>query len=149
MITWTCIPFNDLNPAELYAILKLRSQVFVVEQNCVYLDCDDKDHQSHHLCGWENNSLVAYSRLMPPGLAYEDASIGRVITSFSIRRTGAGKELMHVAMKKVEELFQSKSITISAQFYLRSFYESLGFLQVSDVYLEDHIDHIKMVYTKS
>src|SRR5450759_5590166 len=84
-ITWSCKAFNTLTPDELYSILQLRNEVFVVEQNCVFQDCDDKDQQSYHFMGWQHNKLIAYTRLMPAGLAYEEISIGRVIISPSIR----------------------------------------------------------------
>lgn len=145
-INWSCKAFNALTPDELYSILQLRNEVFVVEQNCVYQDCDDKDQQSFHLCGWQDNNLVAYSRLMPAGLAYKDVSIGRVVTSPSIRHNKIGKALMEMAMKNLYELFGKTSITIGAQLYLKHFYESLGFTQSSDVYLEDGIGHIKMIH---
>ena len=145
-ITWSCKSFSELSPHELYAVLRLRNEVFAVEQNCVYLDCDNKDQGSYHLCGWQDNSLVAYARLMPPGLVYAEPSIGRVITSATVRKQGIGKELMKIAIKKANKLFKTSSITISAQLYLKHFYESLGFAQCSDIYIEDHIDHIKMQY---
>ncbi len=143
-INWTCKSFDDLSNNELYAILRLRSEVFVVEQNCVFLDCDNKDQQSFHLCGWQQNILVAYARLMPPGLTYKEASIGRVINSLTVRGKGAGKVLMEKAIEKLHGLFGESPITIGAQLYLKKFYESFGFLQTGDIYDEDGIDHIKM-----
>jgi ElaA protein len=144
-LSWSCKPFNDLTPAELYAILQLRSEVFVVEQNCPYPDCDDKDQGSSHFMGWHQDKLVAYTRLLPPGLAFEELSIGRVVTSPSVRRTGAGRELMERSIQKIYELFGKSSIKIGAQLYLKKFYESLGFVQCSPIYLEDGIEHIKMI----
>lgn len=143
-INWSCKAFNSLTPVELYSILQLRNEVFAVEQNCVYQDCDDKDQQSYHFMGWLQNKLVAYTRLLPPGVAFEEVSIGRVVTSPSIRRMKVGKELMQRSIEKLHELFGESKIKIGAQLYLKSFYESLGFTKCSDVYLEDGIEHIKM-----
>ena len=145
-IQWRCQHFNELSQYELYAILRLRSEVFVVEQNCVFLDMDDKDQKCWHICGWDDQKLVAYTRLVPPGAAYEQASIGRVVTSPSVRRTGIGKELMEYSIEKTFSLFGKNNIKIGAQLYLKNFYESLGFRQSSDVYLEDGIEHIEMIF---
>lgn len=144
-ITWSCKAFNELTPSELYFILQLRNEVFVVEQNCVYQDCDDKDRQSYHFMGWQQDKLVAYTRLMPAGIAYDEISIGRVVTSPSVRGTKTGRELMVRSIEKIHELFGKSAIQIGAQLYLKKFYESLGFIQNSNVYLEDGIDHIKMI----
>ena len=145
MILWECKHFNELNIGDLYAILQLRIEVFIVEQNCVFQDCDDKDQESFHLTGWYQNKLIAYTRIMPPGLSYNEASIGRVITSSAVRRKNIGKELMTRSIEKVYELFGKKPIMIGAQLYLKNFYELLGFKQYSDIYLEDGIEHIKML----
>ena len=147
-LTWTYKNFNDLTPHELYSILKLRSEVFVVEQNCVYLDTDNKDQQSFHLCGWIENELVAYARILPPGLAFEEASIGRVVTNPLYRKTGAGRVLMHHAIEKTLAQFTVSEIKIGAQLYLLSFYSSLGFKQSGPEYLEDGIPHIEMTLSK-
>ncbi len=144
-ITWSCKAFDTLSPGELYSILQLRNEVFIVEQNCVYQDCDDKDRQSYHFMGWEQNKLVAYTRLIPAGVAYNEISIGRVVTSPSVRGNKVGKELMRLSIEKLHELFGKSKIKIGAQLYLKSFYESLGFVQSSEVYLEDGIEHIKMI----
>ena len=144
-MNWLCKKFDDLTPHELYAILQLRNIVFAVEQNCVYPDMDDKDQASYHLMGSENNKLVAYTRLVPPGVSYPDlASIGRVVTAQDVRRKGSGRELMNVSIDKVHELFGIMPVKIGAQLYLKKFYESLGFIQTSDIYDEDGIDHIEM-----
>jgi ElaA protein len=148
-VIWTCKKFEELSPTELYAILRLRSEVFVVEQNCVYLDPDGKDAESYHFCGWLNNELlVAYTRLMPPGSSYTDASIGRVVTAPAHRNEGYGKILMHRSIEKCFELFETPSITIGAQQYLTQFYQELGFKQAGEMYLEDGIPHIKMTLIK-
>jgi len=147
MITWITKKFDDLSVHELYSIMRLRSEVFVVEQNCVFLDLDNKDQSSFHLMGWDETSkeLLAYTRLVPPGVAYPLPSIGRVITSPSSRGTGLGKTLMEKSIEQVELLFGKTPMKIGAQLYLKNFYSSFGFEQSSDVYDEDGIDHIEMI----
>ena len=149
MITlhWTYQPFADLTLTELYTIMQLRSEVFVVEQNCVYQDADEKDLLCYHLCGWDGGKLVAYCRIMPPGLAFTEASIGRVLTAAPYRKNGTGRLLMQKAITETLQQFNCSQIIISAQLYLNKFYQSLNFQQISDVYLEDGIAHIKMMYT--
>ena len=144
-ITWHCKAFNELTPGELYSILQLRNEVFIVEQNCPYQDCDGKDQHSQHFMGWQQDKLVAYTRLIPAGVVYNEVSIGRVVTSPSVRGTKTGKELMRRSIDKIRELYGKNSIKIGAQLYLKRFYESLGFIQCSDTYLEDGIEHIKMI----
>jgi len=147
-MNWICKKFDDLNPHELYAILQLRNIVFAVEQNCVYRDMDDKDQLSFHFMGWADEKLVAYTRLMAVGVYYPDhPAIGRVVTSPDIRRSGIGRELMKLSIQEAHELFNYSAIKIGAQLYLREFYESLGFRQTSDIYLEDGIEHIEMILT--
>ena len=145
MITWVAKKFNDLSVQELYAVLRLRTEVFVVEQNCVFQDMDNKDQSSYHLMGWENNVLVAYTRLIPPGISYAVASIGRVITSQGTRGTGLGKQLMEKSIEEAKQLFGEVPLKIGAQLYLKEFYNSFGFKQSSDIYDEDGIDHIEMI----
>ena len=139
--------FEALTPYELYNIMWLRNQVFVVEQNCVYQDADYKDQKGWHLMGVdEDNKLMAYVRLLPAGVSYEkEPSIGRVVANPAARGTGAGRELMNVAIKQCEELFGKIDIKIGAQYYLLKFYISLGFKQTSEIYLEDNIEHIEMI----
>jgi len=144
-INWNFKKFEELTPSELYAIMQLRNEVFVVEQNCVYQDADNKDLLSYHLMGWNQQKLVAYTRILAPGIAFEEASIGRVVTSPSVRRTGIGIELMNRSISKTTELFGNFPIRIGAQLYLQKFYISLGFEKDSDTYLEDNIPHIEMV----
>jgi ElaA protein len=144
-INWTIKKFEELTPAELYAILQLRSEVFVVEQNCVFQDMDNKDQGCYHLMGWADDKLIAYTRLVPPGVAYPLASIGRVVTSPSVRNTGSGRLLMQKSIDEMYNLFGQKPIKIGAQLYLHKFYSSFGFKQTSDVYLEDNIEHIEMI----
>lgn len=143
--TWTCSDFSDLTNMEVYKILQLRNEVFIVEQNCPYPDCDEKDFAAYHLCAWQNDQLVAYSRLLAPGISFpEKASIGRVLTSPSARRQNLGKELMTRSIRGIYTLFGRIDIEISAQYYLKSFYEFFSFIQASEIYLEDDIPHIKM-----
>ncbi|MDP9229438.1 MAG: GNAT family N-acetyltransferase [Bacteroidota bacterium] len=145
MINWVCKKFDELSSHELYSILQLRNEVFVVEQKCVFQDADNKDQSSYHLMGWENNLLAAYTRIMPSGLAFIEASIGRVVTSARARRNGTGKLLMKKSIEELHHLFGQIPIRIGAQLYLKHFYQSLKFEQSSDVYLEDGIEHIEMI----
>ncbi len=145
MIDWTCKKFSDLTVEELYQILRLRNEVFVVEQNCVYQDCDGKDELSYHLCGWKDGNLKAYTRLLSPGISYPNAaSIGRVVTSPSIRAQSIGKQLMSESLENLYRLFGNVQVTIGAQLYLKNFYESFSFVQNGEIYLEDGIPHITM-----
>jgi ElaA protein len=144
-ISWAVQAFKDLSPLQVYDFMRLRSEVFVVEQACIFLDADDKDPECLHLMGYKGHLLVAYTRLVPPGVIYDIPSIGRVITHGSVRRTGAGRALMQESINQVYRHFGQLPIKIGAQLYLKSFYESFGFIQVSDVYLEDGIEHIYMI----
>jgi ElaA protein len=144
-IVWHIKTFEALTVNELYAILKLRSEVFVVEQNCVYLDSDGKDPLALHLFGEYDSKIVAYSRLFKPGISYDTASIGRVVVSADYRNKKWGKDLMLQSILAIENHFVVSQITISAQLYLKKFYESLGFIPSSEMYLEDDIPHIKMI----
>jgi ElaA protein len=142
---WILKPFIELTPEELYSILQLRNEVFVVEQNCPYQDCDNKDLYAWHLMGKKENKLLAYSRLLAPGISYSESSIGRVVSSPATRKTGMGKKLMHESIQQIRNLFQTDTIRIGAQLYLKAFYESFGFVQNGDIYLEDNIPHIIML----
>jgi ElaA protein len=144
-IEWSLKKFEELSSRELYEILRLRSEVFVVEQNCVFLDMDDKDQFSLHLQGRIDGKLAAGVRILPPGLSYEEPSIGRVVSSPLFRRKGVGIELMKTAIQETISLYGNVPIKIGAQLYLKKFYESFGFLQCSETYLEDDIPHIKMI----
>lgn len=137
-------PFDALSAAELYAIMHLRSEVFVVEQNCVYLDADGRDPFCHHVIIIKDEQLAAYARVLPPGLMFDDVSIGRVCSSPAMRRTGAGKLLVQKSIDACRSLFGHVPVRIAAQLYLQKFYESFGFVRMSDVYLEDNIEHIDM-----
>ena len=145
-LRWEFKTFDALTAAEVYALLKLRSEVFVVEQNCVFLDMDDKDQMCHHLLGYKGNLLAAYTRIVPAGVSYPDyPSIGRVITSPQARGEGLGKILMEESIQRLFSLYGHVPIKIGAQLYLKKFYESLGFVQCGDVYDEDGIPHLPML----
>ncbi len=145
-LNWYYKAFNDLSATELYAVMQLRNEVFIIEQNCVYQDADNKDALSFHLCGWHNDILVAYCRILPAGIAFDEPSIGRVVVSSGYRKTGSGRELVQKAIVKTKDQFKQNKITIGAQLYLQHFYTSLGFVQVSGTYIEDGITHIEMQY---
>jgi|SRR5690606_18199880 len=143
-MNWQIKRFNELSPDELYQIMALRLEVFVVEQNCVYQDADGKDHEALHLFASENGSITAYCRIFGPGIYFEDSSIGRVIVKESFRGSGLGHELMKRAIQIIKSRF-GNGIRISAQEYLLEFYRSHGFEPVGEGYLEDGIPHIAMV----
>jgi len=145
VIEWKAAHFDMLTNVELYNILKLRSQVFVVEQNCVFLDADGKDEAAVHLMGFNDASLLAYARVIPAGIIYEEVSIGRVVTDFSTRGSGLGKMLMEEAIYLSNTLFGKVPIKIGAQHHLQNFYGSLGFVAIGEKYLEDDIWHIHML----
>ncbi|MCF0049815.1 GNAT family N-acetyltransferase [Dyadobacter chenwenxiniae] len=143
-LNWNFKTFEALSKQELYEILRIRNEVFVVEQRCCYPDLDGKDQKSHHLCGFRDDNLLAYARILPPGVSYEFASIGRIVVSGQGRGMGYGIELLNESIKKVEELYGKTIIRIGAQLYLKRFYGSFGFVQSSGIYLEDDIEHIEM-----
>jgi ElaA protein len=146
MTKWILKKFDDLTSYELYSILQLRNEVFVVEQNCIYQDADNKDQASYHFTGWVNEKLIAYTRLLPKGVAYKDyVSIGRVVTSPSARGSGIGKELIQRSIEQANTLFGDIPIKIGAQIYLKIFYSEFGFQQTGEVYFEDGIEHIEMI----
>ena len=147
-IQWHCKSFTELSIAELYEIMKLRSEVFVLEQNCVYLDADGKDEKSYHFYAVKNGSIAAYARLLPPNVSFKEASIGRLLTAPSERRKGLGIILMQKCIAKTLNLFETTSIKIGGQLYLQFFYEGFQFKQCSEVYDEDGIPHIEMVFIK-
>ncbi len=148
-MNWIWKPFFQLTIDELYAILQLRERVFVVEQNCIYLDCDGLDSKAWHLAAYEEGTLVAYLRAFPPGIKYPECSIGRVVTAPESRKEGYGKKLIKEALKQMEMTFGPQSIRISAQSYLVKFYSDFGFRTVSEEYLEDGIPHTEMLRAAS
>jgi ElaA protein len=149
MVSWQCSTFSELSNEELYAILKARQVVFIVEQNCAFLDADDVDQQCRHLMAWRGEPphrvLLAYARVVPPGLKYVEPSIGRVVTTPEARGQGYGKELMRRATEKTESLYPGLAIRIGAQQYLERFYGRLGYQTVSKPYIEDGIPHVEML----
>jgi ElaA protein len=136
--------FLELNTTELYEILQLRSEVFVVEQDCVYQDIDFKDQKALHVFGYKNNKIVAYTRIFKSGDYFDNASIGRVLVVASERKYGFGHDLMKASITAINAHFKVTKITISAQKYLKKFYELHQFTQVGEEYLEDGIPHIRM-----
>ena len=137
--------FSEITTDELYAMLQLRSEVFVVEQDCVYQDIDYKDQKALHIFGYKNEKLVAYTRIFKPGDYFPQSSIGRVVVAQNQRKFGYGFVIMQHSIKAVKEHFNETIIKISAQKYLKKFYESLDFKQVGEEYLEDNIPHIPMI----
>jgi ElaA protein len=144
-IHWYCKPFHHLSPLELYKIMQLRNEVFVVEQNCVFQDADNKDEGCLHFMGFADDNLAAYTRLAPPKYIYDEASIGRVVTSPAYRGKGLGKELMQRSIELCKHYFGDGPIKIGAQCYLLKFYESFGFKIIGERYDEDGIEHVHML----
>lgn len=137
--------FEQLSNSEIYEILKLRSEVFVVEQNCVYLDIDGKDDKALHILGYADGILVAYARCFDPGVYFEEAAIGRILVRENYRKLGYGHQITKAAIKVMREKLKADKIKLSAQTYLVTFYETHGFKTVGERYLEDGIPHIAMV----
>ncbi len=146
-IKWSCFSFKELDLWLLYEILALRQEVFVVEQDCPYLDADGKDQEGWHVCGHDKEGvLVAYTRILPRGISYSDyVSIGRVITSSKIRGQKKGRELMKVSIDVTYKLLGKCPIKISAQSHLQPYYQSVGFRTIGDEYDEDGIPHVAML----
>jgi len=140
--------FDELTPREIYEILRVRSEIFVVEQNCVYNDQDGKDIESIHIMIKENDKIIAYLRVIKPGVSYDDASIGRVLVTSEARRKGLARKIVSAGINYIMNDWNEEKITIGAQDYLKDFYKSLGFEIISDVYLEDGIPHVDMTYNK-
>ncbi len=145
MITTAVKTFNELTAQELYNLLQLRSEVFVVEQDCVYQDIDGKDQKALHVLGIKNNKIVAYTRVFKPGDYFAEASIGRVVVKEKERAFKYGYDVMNASIDAIKTNFNESIIKISAQTYLRKFYNNLGFTQVGEEYLEDGIPHIGMI----
>ncbi len=145
MLTIITKTFSELSTLQLYAVLQLRSEVFVVEQDCVYQDIDDKDQKALHVIGLKNEKIIAYTRIFKPGNYFPKASIGRVVVAKNERAYGYGYQIMEDSIQTIKKRFNQTTIKISAQTYLKDFYNTLGFQQVGDSYLEDGIPHIAMV----
>lgn len=148
-IKFTCLSFAELSKKQLYDIMVLRQEVFVVEQDCPYLDADGKDANCYHVMGYEGEELVAYTRLVPRGISYKNyTSIGRVVNAPRLRGTGIGKKLMALSIEECKKLWEDLPIKISAQCYLLKWYERFGFELVGEEYLEDDIPHHAMILKK-
>lgn len=141
MLRWILKDYHSLSIDELYAAMKLRQEIFVVEQNCPYLDADGKDQHSHHLFGYDNETLVTYCRLVQPGVSYTEVSIGRVVVRADFRERGYGHQLMEKALQVIEEQYGTVPVRIGAQSYLIAFYGKHGFGIEGNTYLEDGIPH--------
>ena len=144
-MNWQWCRLDDLTPRECYAVFAAREAVFVVEQNCPYLELDGLDFAAHHLIAWEADDVAGYLRLIEPGAKFAEPSIGRVLTTIPFRRTGLGRTLMQTALKHIDRLYPGQGVRISAQTYLDAFYRSFGFAPCSAPYLEDGIPHIEML----
>lgn len=147
-MNWKIKRFEELKLKEMYEILALRNEIFIVEQECPYQDCDGKDEKSYHLFAEENGEIVAYSRIIEKGVSYDEISIGRVTVKKSYRGKGISREMLSKAIEFIEKDLKETEIKIQAQAYLLNFYKSFGFKEVSEEYLEDNIPHIDMVYKK-
>jgi len=148
-ISWTFSSFISLSHHDLYQLLKLRQDVFIIEQNCIYPDIDNLDQFSHHLLGFNKKLLVAYLRLVPPGKKFNKPSVGRVIIAKNERKKGLGNELVRMGLQKAKELYGNQDINVEAQAHLQEFYYRIGFRKISDSYDVDGILHIKMVLNHS
>jgi len=143
---WKIKKFNQLSTLELYDILKAREEIFIIEQECLYYDIDSKDLDAIHIFAMEEGQVACYLRILEKGARFDEVSIGRVITRPAYRRKGYGEQMMEKAIHYIEEVMGESEIRISAQTYLEKFYGNVGFEIVSDVYLEDGIDHCEMLY---
>ncbi|MDO8905320.1 GNAT family N-acetyltransferase [Hydrogenophaga sp.] len=145
-VAWRCLPFDALHARTLYRLLQLRTEVFVMEQSCVFQDMDGADLDCFHLLGEAHSgALLGYARLVPPGLKFPEVSIGRVVTAKAARGTGIGHELMREALRAVHGLLGEQPIRIGAQAHLQTFYRQHGFEPDGPLYIEDGIDHIEMI----
>ena len=145
-MNFVCLPFTKLSTAQLYELLHLRSEVFVLEQNCIYQDLDHKDTQTgvQHLLMLDNKQLLGYARLLPPKISYDTPSIGRILISPKARAKGLGRMLIQESLNRAYALWPNTQITIGAQSHLSALYQSFGFKEISDDYLEDGILHVDM-----
>lgn len=137
--------FSELTTQELYNILQLRAEVFVVEQDCAYQDVDNKDQKALHVLGFKEDKIVAYTRIFKPGDYFKKASIGRVVVAKNERKYKYGYDIMKASIKAIKEHYKESTITLSAQTYLKTFYYNLNFIETGEEYLEDGIPHIKMI----
>ncbi|HWK22504.1 MAG TPA: GNAT family N-acetyltransferase [Ureibacillus sp.] len=144
-MSWKLKKFEELTNSELYNLLKERTQVFVVEQNCPYLEVDGKDPFSYHLFKEDNGEILAYARILPPGISYQECSIGRVLVKKEYRGQGIAQELVKKSLDFIQQELKETTVKIQAQDYLRKFYGSFGFQAISETYLEDNIPHVDML----
>ena len=144
-LTYTFKKFEELTPFELHDALALRQKVFIVEQNCPYLDADEKDAKAYHLLCYESKKLIAYARITFPGVRFREVSVGRIVTHPDVRRKGYGRRVTEIALQKIKETYGDVPVRISGQSYLVPFYESFGFKVVGDEYEEDGIPHREMI----
>ena len=147
--SYTWHQFSTISKEQLYDVLNLRQRVFIIEQDCFYEDIDYFDQKAHHLLVYCNKSLIGYARVFPPGIKYKSSSIGRIVVDKKYRGESFGKKITQEAIIFLKDKFINSDVCISAQFRLVNFYENLGFETVGEVYLEDGIDHIKMIYQVS
>jgi ElaA protein len=147
-LNWKIRKFNELTLDEIYEILKSRNEVFIVEQNCAFQDCDDKDQNSYHLLIEDNEFLAGYLRILEKGVSYNEVSIGRVLVVKEYRKKGIARDMILKAIDYIHNSLNEKAIRISAQSYLVDFYKSIGFKEVSEIYYEDNIPHIEMLHIK-
>lgn len=144
-MSWNLKKFDELTNLELYNLLKERTLVFVVEQNCPYLEVDGKDPFSYHLFKEDNGEIIAYLRIVPAGISYQEVSLGRVFVKREYRGQGMAKELLKKGLDFIQKELKETNVKIQAQDYLRSFYSSFGFQTISETYLEDNIPHVDML----
>jgi ElaA protein len=137
--------FNELTTKELYDVLQLRAEVFVVEQDCVYQDVDGKDNKAWHVLGYKDKKVVAYTRVFKAGDYFKEASIGRVVVAKDQRKHKYGYDIMNASINMIHEFLNETTIKISAQCYLKRFYNNLGFIETGEEYLEDGIPHMAMI----
>lgn len=147
-LNWKLKKFEELKSEEIYKILKIRNEVFIVEQQCAYQDCDDKDKKAYHLYLEEEGEIISYLRILKKGISFDEISIGRVLVNKNYRYKGISREMMLKAIEFIEQSLNEVKIKIQAQSYLVNFYGSLGFKETSNEYLEDNIPHIDMLYKK-
>lgn len=144
-LIWECKRFPNIPLKQFYRILRARQEVFILEQNCNYLDCDGKDKKSYHMLAYKKQDVAAYMRILPPGLSYKEASMGRILTTKKYRGKGIGKELMERGLAFSKEKLKYRFIRMSAQSYLVPFYSNFGFQITGKEYLEDNIPHTEMI----
>ena len=147
-MNWQFKKFEELKIEEIYKILRIRNEVFIVEQKCAYQDCDDKDKKSFHLYLEDEGVIVSYLRILEKGVSFNEVSIGRVLTNKNYRNKGISRKMMLKAIEIIEQSLNETEIKIQAQSYLVNFYGSLGFKETSKEYLEDNIPHLDMLYKK-